>query len=413
MTRPMPVGNDCCRNLNFRGARGRRMVICAGVIVACFDGCPALRFGVAAVLPTVEARVAAVLRRRASTSKSAYAFTRAPATEAVSVGDRGLDSSDDWHRRSLASWMMPDATQGDRALLAQCPQNVETLRGLNLPLRMLLADDIGAGAFGENLWLEGPGLGADVLCVGDVFYAYRGDRPSGLELQVASPRAPCRRMDESVGGTFGSGGVSAACARLGLGGWFFRVLQAGDVSEGDVLRLVQRPRPELTLEFVSKVVRGLPSDVSGMNVEADLELVANTPELARFEWRDVAQAKSAGEPANSGKPQSGPVGLLVAAALAWSALLLFVLKTSLEGVWHTLLCLKRHYRSGVDLHARNGTTLALAYSKTHANDKIEFFVALARVVVLSRLHEAGDLKSIGPSCFFARLAASGSRLHLG
>merc|ERR1719291_1266694 len=98
---------------------------------------------------------------------------------------------------------MAPGTEGERALLAQSAANVASLRGLGLRLREPLAAEIGAGDFGENLWFEGPELSASSLCVGDTFAALRGGAPSGLVLQVSSPRGPCYRMDARHGKTPG------------------------------------------------------------------------------------------------------------------------------------------------------------------------------------------------------------------
>ena len=227
----------------------------------------------------------------------------------------GVVSSSDWHHSPSAARQMPVGRKGDRAVLAQSEGNVAALRGLNLDLRQPLDPKIGPGAFGENLWLEGE-LKAASLCIGDTFVASRDGAPTGLVLQVSSPRGPCSSIDSTHGRTPGAGGVSAACARLGLAGWFFRVLSPGDLAERDVLRLTARPHPEWTLERVSAVVKG--AGFEDGDREADLGALVELEELAPFEWRDDAWAAIGGP---VWQPDWQATAGAVAVSAAWLALL--------------------------------------------------------------------------------------------
>jgi MOSC domain-containing protein YiiM len=87
----------------------------------------------------------------------------------------------------------------------------------------------GAGAFGENVsthgWTE-----ADV-CLGDRF------RMGTALVEVAQGRQPCWKQAHFLG-------VPDLVARMvatGRTGWYYRVIEEGEVAAGDLLTLVDRP----------------------------------------------------------------------------------------------------------------------------------------------------------------------------
>lgn len=278
-------------------------------------------------LPMLEGRIAAVLRRAApvaGTVASPFARVRVPVGERATVDSDGLLASADWHRGRSAQWSVPEGTHSDRAILAQSEGNIANLRSLNLDLKRPWGAQIGAGDFGENIWIEGSSFDATCLHVGDLFQVLRYDglgppRPSGLELEVSSPRGPCGRVDQLHGGTSGPGGVAAACAQTGLGGWFFRVRSSGDVQEGDVLRLIARPQPSWTLQRVASVLNGEDSEVGDASSEERKDLLrtlASMPELARFEWRDDAKARIMKQEDGGVDPVRGALIVFVITALS-------------------------------------------------------------------------------------------------
>eukprot|EP01013_Petalomonas_cantuscygni_P043177 TRINITY_DN7954_c0_g1_i1.p1 TRINITY_DN7954_c0_g1~~TRINITY_DN7954_c0_g1_i1.p1 ORF type:complete len:469 (+),score=66.07 TRINITY_DN7954_c0_g1_i1:43-1407(+) len=147
------------------------------------------------------------------------------------------------------------------------------------------------------------------VCVGDVFVVLRptvgadGDvpeyAPTGLVLAVRSPRRPCSSVDKKHGSTFHADGVRALCARTGLSGTFLRVLRSGSLAEGDVLRLVARPRPAWPLQRVASlfygdrrwVMRYLTQRVTRAcfgGTDAELAELAAMSELALTEYREDA-----------------------------------------------------------------------------------------------------------------------------
>lgn len=127
--------------------------------------------------------------------------------------------------------------------------------------------ELGPGAFGENLIVEGA-LEADV-CIGDRFAL------GEAVVQVSQPRQPCwkqarrwRRMD-----------LALQMQRTGRTGWYVRVLREGRVAPGDELRLVERPVPEWTVARANEVMHGRPAD------RAAAAALASIPQLAA-RWRE-------------------------------------------------------------------------------------------------------------------------------
>ena len=91
------------------------------------------------------------------------------------------------------------------------------------------------GVLGENL--SGRGLTEDSVCIGDVFAI------GTCRLQVSQPRQPCWKISHRLGHE----PMSRVIADAGLTGWYFRVLEAGEISAGDGIECVERPAPGLTL----------------------------------------------------------------------------------------------------------------------------------------------------------------------
>jgi MOSC domain-containing protein YiiM len=109
----------------------------------------------------------------------------------------------------------------------------EALLGVALP----------PGSFGENLRTEGvvdseARIGA-VAAVG------------GAVVQVAQPRGPCFKLAMR----WGRRDLPALMARRALTGWYFRVLEEGDVAAGDELRVLD-PGSDVTVADAAHAAYG-------------------------------------------------------------------------------------------------------------------------------------------------------------
>jgi MOSC domain-containing protein YiiM len=99
-----------------------------------------------------------------------------------------------------------------------------------------------AGGFGENLTIEG--LAERDLRVGDVH------RIGSAVLQVCQPRQPCFKLALH----FEDNKLLKAMVRNGRAGWYYRVLEPGEVDAGDAVSLLERPNPEFRSDRLIEIV---------------------------------------------------------------------------------------------------------------------------------------------------------------
>ena len=126
------------------------------------------------------------------------------------------------------------------------------------------------GAFGENLsttgWTEAN------VCVGDIV------RFGSALLQVSQGRQPCWKLNRR----FSRKDMAALVQSSGRAGWYYRVLEPGVAEPGDRLRLVDRPRPEWSLELLFLLLYRNTSDREGLaGMTALAELAENWRALAK------------------------------------------------------------------------------------------------------------------------------------
>ena len=118
------------------------------------------------------------------------------------------------------------------------------------------------GSIGENLstrgWTE------ESVCIGDVF------RVGGARVQVSQPRSPCWKIDHK----FAAAGMSRFIAEAGITGWYYRVVEEGELAPGDPFELLERPAPAATLARLWR------TGLMHRPDEAELAALAATPGLA-------------------------------------------------------------------------------------------------------------------------------------
>jgi len=144
------------------------------------------------------------------------------------------------------------------------------------------------GAFGENLSTSGL-LESDVA-VGDVF------RLGSALVQVSQGRQPCWKLNAR----FGVKDMASRVQQSGRTGWYYRVLEEGEVAPDDALRLVHRETPEWTIGRLWRVfyidrldyealaaMAGLPTLAEGWRRHARRRLESRTVE----DWTDRLQGK--------------------------------------------------------------------------------------------------------------------------
>jgi MOSC domain-containing protein YiiM len=100
-------------------------------------------------------------------------------------------------------------------------------------------EEIGPGAFGENLTVEG--LTEDTACLGDVYGI--GD----AQLEVTKPREPCATLARR----HKVPDMIAIVRANGRSGWYLRVLREGAIEAGQAITLERRPHPEWPVRLVA------------------------------------------------------------------------------------------------------------------------------------------------------------------
>jgi MOSC domain-containing protein YiiM len=124
------------------------------------------------------------------------------------------------------------------------------------------ADLLVPGGFGENLTIAGL-VEADVF-VGDIH------RIGSALLQVCQPRQPCFKLALH----FGDKRLPKAMVRSGRAGWYYRVLEPGQLGAGDEVRLVDRPQSGFPLARLITIIN------RNEATSAEVAALAAMPELA-------------------------------------------------------------------------------------------------------------------------------------
>lgn len=128
------------------------------------------------------------------------------------------------------------------------------------------------GAFGENV--STLGMTERTVCIGDVY------RLGTAVVQVSQARQPCWRLNVR----FNVGDMARRVQTCRRTGWYYRVLEPGEVAAGDSLTLVERPSSGWTLERILVALY-----VDRLN-SAELESIASLTSLAEG-WRRLARRR--------------------------------------------------------------------------------------------------------------------------
>ncbi|OLY44851.1 MOSC domain-containing protein YiiM [Bartonella apis] len=127
-------------------------------------------------------------------------------------------------------------------------------------------------AFGENLSTSG--LSEKDIAVGDVY------RLGKAIIEVSQGRQPCFRLNVR----FGVADMSVRTQKSGRTGWYYRVLQEGEVALQDELQLIERLHEEWTIYRLWKAFYVTRTDYE------ELSHIASLNELSPS-WRSLAQKR--------------------------------------------------------------------------------------------------------------------------
>jgi MOSC domain-containing protein YiiM len=102
-------------------------------------------------------------------------------------------------------------------------------------------NDLSHGHFGENFTVEG--MPDDQIHIGDVF------RIGGALLEVTQPRTPCFKLEMKMG----LPDFPRQFVMSGRSGFYFRVLEEGEVGPGDSIELVQVGPEQITVREFTRI----------------------------------------------------------------------------------------------------------------------------------------------------------------
>lgn len=137
------------------------------------------------------------------------------------------------------------------------------------------ADLMVPGGFGENL--STLGLTEATVCLGDIFTL------GSAVVQVAQGRKPCWKLNVR----FDVVDMARRVQDTGRTGWYYRVLEEGDVAPGEPLVRVERVCPDWPLDRLWRVLNQVPADRAALEELAGLEVLA-------AHWRETARKRLAG-----------------------------------------------------------------------------------------------------------------------
>lgn len=101
--------------------------------------------------------------------------------------------------------------------------------------------DWGAAAAGENFTIAGQTETS--VCIGDIFEV------GSAIVQVSQPRSPCWKLARR----WRRPDLPKRVLRSGRTGWYLRVLRSGRLQANELLRLVDRPCEEWTIDRVNRI----------------------------------------------------------------------------------------------------------------------------------------------------------------
>ncbi|MDR3232025.1 MAG: MOSC domain-containing protein [Synergistaceae bacterium] len=128
------------------------------------------------------------------------------------------------------------------------------------------------GAFGENL--STTGITERTLCVGDIL------KIGKATVQVSQGRQPCYVLNA----WFEAPDAAREIQETRQTGWYYRVLEEGDIAPGDSIELRERLNPNWTIDEVQRILYA-----DTLNRDA-LKLLRDLPALTE-RWKSIFDAR--------------------------------------------------------------------------------------------------------------------------
>lgn len=153
-----------------------------------------------------------------------------------------------------------------KAVLFFCVDTYEKINGLNNS--DFKYNEV--AHYGENLVVEG--VNEATICIGDIL------RIGGATVEISQPRQPCWKLSANTK----TKKMTSLIYNNGLTGWYARVVEDGEIAQGDEIFLTKRKYPNLTIEALNKIIvnplsnikltkEALACDILGAEFKASLD----------------------------------------------------------------------------------------------------------------------------------------------
>jgi MOSC domain-containing protein YiiM len=140
----------------------------------------------------------------------------------------------------------------DRPVLAYCAEHYDLWKA------ELGLTTMPFGGFGENFTICG--LDERTTCLGDRYAI------GGLRVEASQPRQPCWKLARR----WNDKSLPARVIEHDRGGWYFRVLEEGEVEAGMAVELLERPYPKWTIARANHAMYHGNDDVDALRELASL-----------------------------------------------------------------------------------------------------------------------------------------------
>jgi MOSC domain-containing protein YiiM len=139
------------------------------------------------------------------------------------------------------------------------------------------------GAFGENLTVSG--MADDEVCIGDVY------RIGTARFQVTEPRTPCHKLAMK----FDDPGLPRRFFKAGRLGFYFRVLDEGEVGAGDEISCEAKDEGGITVAEVARLWADKGAGADDLDRALAVPALSATWRAAFTDRRNAARPKKGGE----------------------------------------------------------------------------------------------------------------------
>ncbi|AWP30663.1 MOSC domain-containing protein [Paenibacillus glucanolyticus] len=135
-------------------------------------------------------------------------------------------------------------------------------------------------AFGENLTLRG--MLEDRVCIGDMY------RVGDAVVQISQPRYPCFKLSQKLGVK----DMPVRVLNTGYSGFYFRVLEEGDVRADSSVTQLESHAAGATVLEVLRMMKDGRKDEQGLNRMLELDVLSVSLKRQFGKWLEALQSRA-------------------------------------------------------------------------------------------------------------------------